>query len=63
MRHHLSGKKLGVVIYVCNPSVRGKQKIGGSLSRPVWAKNEILSPKLPGQKWLEVWLKQWSTAL
>jgi hypothetical protein len=29
----------------CHPSHRRKHKIGGSWSRPGWAKNKTLSPK------------------
>jgi hypothetical protein len=38
-------KKLGKVTHTCHPSEGRKLKIGGSLSRLVWAKREILSPK------------------
>jgi hypothetical protein len=39
MRHpHLFRKKLGMVVHACHPSYCGKHKLGGSWSRPAWAK-------------------------
>jgi hypothetical protein len=41
-----------------HPNNGGKYKIEGLRYRLAWAKREILSPKYPEQKGLEVWLKQ-----
>jgi hypothetical protein len=45
VRPHLNGIKLGMVVCACHPSENEKHKIGRSWSRPIWTKNETLSPK------------------
>jgi hypothetical protein len=45
LRLYVSGKKLSMVAWACHPSLGRIHKIGGSQSRPAWAKNETLSPK------------------
>jgi hypothetical protein len=47
-------KKLGIVVCACHPSYCEKHKIGGSESRLVWTKSEILSPNHQSKKGLEV---------
>jgi ribosomal protein L31 len=38
-------KKLDLMMHTCHPSYFGNFKIGGSWSRPAWAKSGTLSPK------------------
>jgi hypothetical protein len=50
LRLYLNGKKLGMVVHACHPSYGRKLKIGGSESRPAWAKSESLSPNNQNKK-------------
>jgi hypothetical protein len=45
VKHHLTTKKLDVVVCVCHPSYCGKLKIGGLGSKVAWTKSETLFPK------------------
>jgi hypothetical protein len=45
VRPHLKRKKLDMVMCTYHSSYSGKGKIGGSWSRPAWAKGKTLAPK------------------
>jgi hypothetical protein len=54
----ISMEKAGVAACACHPSHSDrKRKMGGSWSRPAWAKSETLAPKQPEQNGLEEWFK------
>jgi hypothetical protein len=50
LRLHLSGKKLEMVVHICHLSDSEKLKIERSQYRPIWAKEETLSPKITRAK-------------
>jgi hypothetical protein len=42
VRAHFNGKKMDIVVYACYPRNDRQHKMGGSQSRPGWAKHETL---------------------
>jgi hypothetical protein len=50
IRPHFNRKELGIVACTCHSSHGRKLKIGGSRSRPAWAKREALSQKQQSKK-------------
>jgi hypothetical protein len=44
-RLHLNGKRVDTVVHASDARDRRKHKLGGSWSKPAWAKSETLSQK------------------